>query len=64
MSAASAVLSPEQISIIQSACAEVATTVGFGAVVIVIEKGEPRRVQRMVDYFFVRSEVPPACQFK
>jgi hypothetical protein len=56
-------LSPEQIDMIQRAVAEVATSVGFGTVAIIIEKGEARRVQKTVDYFLRRPpELPPLCQ--
>lgn len=56
-------LSTEQIAVLQLAVAEVATEVGFGMVAIVIEKGEPIRVQKMVDFFFRKrpEHPPPIC---
>lgn len=58
-------LTPAQIDVVQRAVAEVASSGGgFGVVTIVIEKGEPRRVQLMKD-FFLREHPPdispPAC---
>lgn len=53
-------LTPEQIAVIQQAVHEVATGVGFGMVAIVIERGEAKRVQQMVDYFIrSRSDTGP-----
>lgn len=58
-------LSPEQVDVVQRAIAEVASSGGgFGIVAIVIEKGEPKRVQQMKDYFFISRAAdisPPLC---
>ena len=61
-------LSPEQVDVVQRAIVEVASSGGgFGIVAIVIEKGEPRRVQQMKDYFFLSRAAdipPPVCAIK
>jgi hypothetical protein len=51
----SALLTTDMIERIQAAVLAVATGGGgWGKVVIVIEKGEPRRIQRMTDEWLIR----------
>lgn len=54
-------LSPDMIDLLQKAVSEVATEVGFGMVAIVVERGEPRRVQKTVDFLLRARSEPPSC---